>query len=282
MTTNSEVAQRVLAGLSTEGLAGLAGHVVEVNRIGELLAEGAIDAKALRRFIAMYTPLVESGETDPQVFWSVFWGRALGRPVEVPLFPDLSPVTVAALREYNFRVMFFPAISEIEYPTSFMKPNWRLALIKEIDRLPLAGRWGAIESIKMSDGRGSCGYGGIDLLARRLGLGSRFDQNWDQIMGQCAPRMSEFLGLAVRLPSAEEWNLAGNVFDCLREIREDGPNFRSMLHSEWCLNACAADERIIMGGGGGYDGLARVRAVTRSGMMGQSMVTIGFRLVMEL
>ena len=88
-------------------------------------------------------------------------------------------------------------------------------------------------------------------LTEDLGLKTRFFVSWDDVESVHLPKFAELLGLArkqVRLPSAEEWNFLGNLFNWLREHRAmDLPDLGATRSWEWCLNRRGSGYRLIAG-----------------------------------
>lgn len=251
MTTAHENFQRVLPAFTSAGLTGLADNAADANRLGELLAGGHMTPEILRQIVVKYAPLVGDG-ADPQALWSAIWEKVLGRPVDVPPVPDLRPKTVAAFREYGFKPMFLPDITEADYPDFFQKPKWGKFLTEaNITRRKLPGRWVAVETIRKPHYNEPDGYG-ADPLGKTLGLKTRFKQSWDKLDTEILPAAAKLLGVSeksTRLPSVEEWNLIGNLLNWLRkEMNEDLPDLGSTNSWEWCENACGSGDRLITGG----------------------------------
>lgn len=258
MATMSPAAGNFLANLhkfSDSGLTGLADNAPDVNRLGELLARGLVTSDDLLKFVLRYQPLVGGEGVDLQQFWSTLWSKLLRRPVEMPPVPHLRPKTVAAIWDYKFKVMFLPSITEAEYPDGFIKPRWGQYLTESaIKRRPLPGRWVAVETIAKPHWNTPGGYGAgdADPFARALGLETRFSHSWDELSETILPAAANLLGVssqATRRPSAEEWNLVGNLFNWLRlEQGEALPDLGSTNSWEWCENASRSDYRLAVGG----------------------------------
>lgn len=171
----------------------------------------------------------------------------------IPMGPRVSDTQKAALTEYGFRPIFFPAIGEDAYPSGFVRPAWSKCLdVSKIKRTPLPGRLCAVETVVKPNWDDPQGYPN-DRLAKAVGLERRFSVSWDDlhnkdgILGKVAEKLG-FPATQVRCPFAEEWNFAGNVFNELRENHgEDLPDLGSTDSWEWCENAYESDRRLVAG-----------------------------------
>jgi hypothetical protein len=136
-----------------------------------------------------------------------------------------------------------------------------------------------VELIRKPDWNDPQGYGnGEDLLARELGLQTRFKVSWDHLRATLCPQAATFWGLkkaAVRPLTAEEWNFFGNVL--LELNRLHGTSFQDLGATaswEWTENACGSDRRVIVG----LRVLGGLRAVRR-GWSCAPFDGVGFRLL---
>ncbi|MFC1788136.1 hypothetical protein ACFLZY_02870 [Patescibacteria group bacterium] len=261
--------------MSTGGLHGLLDHHKLTNRLGELLTSGEIKSKELSAWLesCQETPKVVSRQdisawrdlqNDPQAFWQEVWNEILDREVEVPSLSKLKKKTIFELDGHSFMLMFIPELTEDDYPAGFIKPNWgRYLDISDVKRLALPGRWVAVETIFKPNWDDKRGYGhGRDTVAEALGLESRFYVSWDSLKATHLPALAKVLSLrkaALRLTSAEEWNLVGNLFLWLQEHREmkDLFDLGSTNSWEWCENTSGAGARLVVGcsGRGGLAGV---------------------------
>lgn len=239
-----------------------------------------------RRFEQQLEALLKGQQPDPKGApsfddldcWIEFY-ESLGMPIG----PRVSDAQKAALTEYGFRPIFFPAIGEDCYPADFVKPDWEKFLKgAKIERLPLLGRLCAIEKIAKPDWSDPAGYPD-DRLTKEIGLKRRFGVIWndlhkgDDILDKIAQKLG-FPTAQVRCPSAREWNFAANVFDKLRtEHKEPLPDLGSTDSWEWCEDACDSDYRLIAGGRD-HGGLSAVDSFWQS----ISNDVIGFRVLVVL
>lgn len=238
-----------IAHLLTEtGVTGIMQHAVRVNRLGELLNTRKVTADALAAFMAQY----EADANEPiEVWMSGVWSEILGRKVVVPAPKALKAKTTAALQEFPIRAVFLPKLTEADYPSTFVKPVWNKYVTESlITRRPLEGKWVLVETLPKPHWDDKAGYGN-DPLGARIGLTTRFNVSWDTLHETTLPAVSKLLRLSklqVRCPSAEEWNLIGNLFNWLREHRgEQLPDLGSTNSWEWCENAYGADDRVVVG-----------------------------------
>jgi len=213
-------------------------------------------------------------------FWAKAWAEILGRPVEVPPMPTISAKAMEAFECFSLRVVYLPAITEKDYPPDFVKPAWgKYIAASQIERKPLVGRWVAIETIEKPDWDDPKGYGnGNDPLARKLGLQSRFNMSWDDLT-PLLPTAGKLLGTKeTRRPTAEEWNLVGNLFLWLNQHKDEHlPDLGSTRSWEWCENACGSEFRLFIGVAG-FGGLAVVDRFWRGDRRG----SFGFRVLAVL
>jgi len=197
-------------------------------------------------------PSVGSAWLDPgvaQLFWQRIYNDLALKTV-VPVLPKLAEKQMELIRQYNFLLLYLPALDEERYPKSFTKLNWRRSLSGEIERLLLVGRWVAVETITKPSYDDSKGYS-IDPLMAAVDCAKRFSTSHtdltNNLLGKIA-KVTAFPEKSVRLPSAEEWNLIGNLFHWLRVYHQMNlPNLGSTDSWEWCANNHAVNNRLIAG-----------------------------------
>ena len=118
-------------------------------------------------------------------------------------------------------------------------------------------------------------------MAAALHGTTRFNTSWDDLtngfLAEIA-KVTNFPKKGTRLPTAEEWNLIGNLFNWLRDHRSmDLPDLGSTRSWEWCENAYDADLRLIVGRSD-RGGLADVR----DGWRGDRDDDLAFRVLAVL
>lgn len=268
------------------GLTGLVDHASVTNPLGELLARREVTPARLQEFLDSLresqgatapsglpaggqSPMQDILGADPQKFWSTAWQdilsvavRVFGNTKEVkeiviPPFPTLKVKAAAAFMGGlgHWIPVFLPAnLTEADYPAEFVKPDWgKYLTVSSIQRRPLPGRWVMVETIGKPNWNDQNGYGnGNDSLGKALGLTTRFRVSWDGIKDTHLKNLAKsHFGLskkAVRLPTAEEWNLIGNLFLWLNRHRNMAlPDLGSTDSWEWCENACGVDYRLVVG-----------------------------------
>ena len=237
------------------------------------------------RFLRQLGDFLKGQQPDPKGVpgfddldrWVEFY-EALG----VSIGPRVSDEQKAALTEYGFRPIFFPAIGEDCYPSDFVKLDWEKFLKgTKIKHLPLPGRLGAIETIAKSNWNDPAGYPN-DRLAKAIGLDRRFGNSWDDLHkeGGVFEKVAAKLGFPtaqVRCPSARQWNFAANIFNKLRiEHKEPLPNLGDTNSWEWCEDACGSGDRLIAGHSDG-GGLSAVD----DGWQSDCYDSIGFRVLVQ-
>ena len=287
---------------SEAGMAGIMRYPRAFNVLGEAVAQGAVSPEALEQFLLDASrskqPSVAIGEqewlSNPQTFWSTAWHEILRGTdpvvrecgVLVPSFPTLKAKTRAAIAGGlgTWIPIYLPKdLTEADYPADFIKPQWGQHLtVSDIQRRPLPGRWVLVETAQKPDYVDSQGYGnGDDPLAKELGLASRFHILWDTLHETHHPAIAKLLGLskkAVRSPTAEEWNLIGNLFLWLNANRNMTlPDLGSTNSWEWTENTYGVGSRLVAGYRA-YGGLADVRCRWRDDAYGR----IGFRVLAVL
>ena len=185
--------------------------------------------------------------------WEQVWEAILGKQVNVPPVPVLKARTKLAIEAYRLMPVFLPVITEADYPAEFVKPNWdKYLAASDIQRRPLPGRWVIVETIKKPNWDDQNGYGdGDDPLTKALGLAKRFAISWDTLHETHFPATAKLLGLykkAVRLTTAEEWNLIGNLFLWLNRHRNMNlPDLGSTNSWELCENTYGGVARLLVG-----------------------------------
>lgn len=205
-----------------------------------------------------------------QSFWHDVYNE-LGMKISVPPVPELTEKQMKSLDKFGFMLVYVPAITEDQYPASFVKPAWGQYLdASRIERQPLEGRWIAVETIKKPDWDNPKGYPNDRLMAA-VKRDKRFHTSHDDLTNGLLGEIAKITGFpkkGTRLPSAEEWNFIGNLFNWLRENRSmDLPDLGSTASWEWCSNACGSGGRLIVGGSGG-GGLAGVNGYWRVSRFG--------------
>lgn len=219
----------------------------------------------LKQIRDLVTELLADEDTKLPIFsdlqgrWQTIWDSILLKQIKVPKAPKLSVKTEAALKKYGFMPMYLPDLKETDYPAKFILPNWgKWLTMNDIEKKPLVGQWIAVETIKKPHWNDD---NKEDTLRDELGLDTRFRQTWDATTETHLPKVAKILGVsnkATRLPSAEEWNLIGNVFNWLRdELNEDLPDLGATNSWEWCENAYESGRRLLVGSAE-YGGLAGV------------------------
>lgn len=205
-----------------------------------------------------------------QAFWQGVWDE-LGVSVTVPSVPKLTAKQMKSIEKFGFLLVFIPAITEEWYPEGFVKPSWKRYLtISSIERLPLMGRWVAVETIAKPHYDDPKGYSDDRLMAA-VQREKRFNVSHDDLTGGLIAKIAKVTGfpkLGTRLPMAEERNLIGNLFNWLREHRQMSlPDLGSTRSWEWCANACGSDGRLVAGdsGSGGLADVSHAHHVRRSG-----------------
>ncbi len=210
-----------------------------------------------------------------QAFWQGVWDE-LGIKVEVPPVPKLTDKQVKSLEKFGFLLVYVPAITEEQYPTSFVKPRW----FNGAERMPLVGKWVAVETIAKPHWDDLKGYVDDRLMAA-IKCEKRFNVRQDDLTGGLLAKIAKSTGFpkrGTRIPSAEEWNLIGNLFNWLRNHRQmDLPDLGSTRSWEWCSNACGSEFRLIAGSSDG-GGLADVGSDWRDGRSG----CLAFRVLADL
>lgn len=281
---------------SRSGLGGLLDYHGATNTLGELLTQGIVTPEAVQAWlgeqVGKHQPATGSTAhpsatadllTDPRAFWAQVWEEVLGRKLDIPPVLKISGKTKAAIVAYHLMPVYLPVITEEDYPTDFIKPQWGQHLtVSDIQRRPLPGRWVIVEMIVKPNWDDENGYGnGIDPLAQALGLTSRFSISWDTLHETHHPATANILGLskkAVRLPTAEEWNLIGNLFLWLNANRNMNlPDLGATNSWEWAENTFGDDARLFVGYRG-HGGLADVFCCWRGVRHG----LIGFRVLAVL
>ncbi len=196
-------------------------------------------------------------------FWQEVWDELLGEGrITVPKFPCLSSQQKASLHQYGLMPIYIPAITEEDYPSSFVKPDWgRNIEAPRLDRLPLEGRWVAVETIRKPHFDEEGGYH-EDVLMLSMGHMTRFNMSWNELVeerGFCAKIVNRTGFRGISLLSLEEWNLVANLFNWLREYGFlNLPDLGGTNSYEWCQNGCGAERCLKTGrawdGGLGYVG----------------------------
>ncbi|MBU1908177.1 hypothetical protein KKF59_03565 [Patescibacteria group bacterium] len=187
-----------------------------------------------------------------QAFWQGVWDELLGiGKIVVQPLPNLTPKQLESLDKYGFLLVRIPAIIEEQYPSSFVKPAWgRHPNIQSIERFPLVGDWIVVETIAKPHYDDPNGYPDDRLMATLM-RSSRFNTSHDDLTGGLLAKIAKITGFpkkGTRLPTVEEWNFIGNLFNWLRENRGMNlPDLGSTRSWEWCQNTLDSDYRLIVG-----------------------------------
>jgi len=210
-----------------------------------------------------------------------------GFPVEVPLQPELSGRQERALGRYRFLRVFLPAVTEERYPKHAVVPDWRQFRSYGAERIPLPGKWVAIETL-LKPNYADRGREEDPLMAalraNRLCNPYSSGHHGVQSIEEILPKVADELGFAadqVMVPSFEEWNLAANLFNwlCVRHAMPL-PDLGETDTWEWCRNACGTDQRILAGRRE-QGGLSAVWC--RDGQRyGRGLEHVGFRVLVVL
>lgn len=215
-----------------------------------------------------------------RAFWQGVYDE-LGIEVMVPLAPELTDKQVKSIATFGFLPLYLPAIGEERYPACFVKPNWGQYLtIASIERLPLVGKWVAVETIAKPNYDDPKGYAD-DLLMVAVKRFKRFKTSHVALTNWLLAKIATTIGFSkkrTRLPTAEERNFIGNLFNWLRERRQMNlPDLGSARSWEWCANAYGPGYRLIAGHYD-YGGLADVY----HDWHGFRYVRIAFRVLVDL
>lgn len=266
--------------LTEEGVSGYSKNAWQMNRVGELLAKGAMKPDALAVLIAAHEG---SEPRDDQAYEAGLWSEIIGRKVDVPAPPAMNEETMAASALCRLQRVFLPRFTEVDYPPTFVKVEWGKRLVEaSIVRHTLEGVWVLMENIPKPSFDDPAGYGD-DPLALAMGLTTRFDVSFDALHSTNLPQLAKLLGVPerqVRYPFAEEWNLYANRLNWLREHRGANlPDLGSTRSWEWCENFYDVDNGVrIVVGNHRHGGLA---GVDRNSSY-QGFPHIGFRVVVVL
>jgi hypothetical protein len=266
-----------------KGLPGLVAHFALFDRAGKLAADPQFLQK-LEELVEEHEPQADR-ERDPRGWMQEALSAFLGFLVEVPEPPKLNRKQTRALKKYGFIMVFIPAIGEAQYPEHAVKPAWSQYLNEqEIERIPLAGRWVAIETIRKPDWQEKA-YPDDRLIAD-IGLKSRFanpfdgEKEGDDIVTDLLPKIAQRVGFgreSVMVTSAEEWNFVANLFNWLREVRgEVLPDLGSTDSWEWSRNSFGSELRLIVGHreSGGLRSVSRDWADRHGGNLGFRVLVV--------
>lgn len=264
--------------LTETGVGGYVHHARQMNRVGELLAKGAMKPDALAALIVAHEG---SEPLDEQAYEAALWSEIIGRKVDVPAPPAMKAKTTVGATHCRLQRVFLPKFTEADYPSTFVKPTWGQYLTEtSIARHTLEGKWVLVENIAKPDYNDVAGYGD-DPLAAVMGLATRFNVSWDNLHDTNLPVLAKLLGVSnrqVRCTFAEEWNLYANRLNWLRERRGANlPDLGSTNSWEWCENAYGSGCRLVVGlrGCGGLAVVSR-----RLSRLGNAYV--GFRVLVVL
>lgn len=226
-------------------------QAIEILRAAERVRiEEKVRVEALRRSaeerskrVILEAEMVHTTVASPitQSFWQEAWDELIGEGrVIVPALPSLTDARVKFLHEFGFVLMYLPAIHAQEYPVDFEKLSWgcRLSQVTLIERRPLRGQWVAVEQIE----KPAWQWGGARYPNDRLldaVLCPKRNLSWEDVVRllERIEKKMHFPKNELRLPSAEEWNLIGNLFNWLRDHRSMKlPDLGAKGLNEWCQN----------------------------------------------
>lgn len=123
---------------------------------------------------------------NAQAFWQGVYDE-LGIKVTVPSVPKLTAEQVKSFDKFGFMLLYLPAITEEQYPSSFVKPEWsRYFTVSSIERIPLKGAWVAVETIAKPHYDDAKGYPNDRLMAT-LKRTTRFNTSHDDLTGGSYP-----------------------------------------------------------------------------------------------
>jgi hypothetical protein len=221
--------------------------------------------------------LISSENAQP--FWQGVYDE-LGLKVTVPAVPQLTEKQVKSIAKFSFLYMYIPAIIEDQYPEGFVKPAWERSLVSSvIEWKPFEGQWLAVETTMKPKWRDK-DYPDDRLMVatkrvRRFGMSHE-----DRVDGLVEiAKLGGFPKKGTRLPTVEEWNFIGNLFNWLRENRSMNlPDLGSTNSWEWCENICTKFEGRIIVGRSKSGGLAAVHAYWSN----VAYADVGFRVLVVL
>ncbi len=207
--------------------------------------------------------------------------------VLVPEPPSLNQKQRRAFSKYKLMLVYIPAWEEYEYPESFVKPFWGQYLDeRQVQRIPLPGRWVAIETIAKPDYKE--GVYQDDRLMVDIEVQTRFlhphsgkgegDDIEEDLLSKIASRLALKGGQQVQLPTVEIWNFVGNLFNWLvTHTNVTLPDLGSTNSWEWTTNSFSSEDRLLVGAHG-RDGLADVDRFLRV----ERHDRVGFRVLVTL
>ncbi|MCR4311813.1 MAG: hypothetical protein NUV56_00875 [Candidatus Uhrbacteria bacterium] len=208
-----------------------------------------------------YTLTEDAMDTLPTDFWRAVWRELLGRDFDVPSPPTLSEHLASVLYKYKLLLIYIPpGLTEADYPTSFIKPDWEKVYERctSVERIPLRGGWALVETIPKPDWIGPnhkhCGGYTDDVMIAEWDIGSRFELSWGIAQRLVKVGVSKLLELpegSAQVTSVEEWNAVANLFNVLRDCRGMHlPDLGSTHSNEWCRNTAmwrTSDEGLTIG-----------------------------------
>ncbi len=220
---------------------------------------------------------------NAQAFWQGVYDE-LGIEARVPVVPKLTEKQVKSIAKFNFLLIYIPAITEKQYPEHFVKLAWNehlSRLFSKIERKSLEGQWIAIETIAKPNWDDKDGYPDDRLVAMVKYPSLRFNTSYEDLAGGILSDIAKVTGFpkkGTRLPTAEEWNFVGNLFNWLSEHRDMPlPDLGYTNAFEWCENACESGYLLVVGCSS-YGGLAGVYDSWHGG----SGDGVGFRVLAVL
>lgn len=221
--------------------------------------------------------------------WSAVWRELLGRDLDVPSPPTLSEHLARVLEKYKLLLVYIPLrLTEAEYPTIFVKPDWgRMGeRCTSVERIPLRGGWALVETIPKPDWltpEHKRGRYLNDTIIEEWGIETRFELSWRiacSLVSDGVSRKLELPAGSALLTSLEEWNAVANLFNWLREHRAiDLPDLGSTIASEWCRNAVVTKYGTLEGVVTGWRTSGGIADV---GHYADAMKSIGYRYIVWL
>jgi hypothetical protein len=215
-------------------------------------------------------------------------GGFLGIASEVPPLPeDISIETYERLRSLGFDIFYLPPV-EVSGAGSFRRyPEWRYPLEERYWAAragcgsPLTGQWVAIELLKDGQALGEAGNG-----AKTSGGSGRRPMlvSWDSLQKSILPETARLLGReesSVRLPSALEWNLLGNLLFYCRRTGEEAPEWPMTASRMWTHDRNDLGQHALVGKDGA-DGVGALEAVEWIGADEKSNSAFQFRALAVL
>lgn len=233
---------------------------------------------------------------DPQLFWGQVYLQVFGWSDLIPPVPDSYETRKVRLSELGFVPVYLsPRLADVL--ETFFPCRLKDYSEKHREKIPLQGRWVAVETVSKPDKSDPRGYGkGADLLAQAIEIGDRRVLTFNAVNDVVIPKVSELFGLCpsrVQLPSREEYRAICYLFQWI-EYHLNTKSIQDMTHTflyEMCRNVYHRTD-----GRGQCTHLDRVTAWITGGVqtffmysvspdyVSQSLVDasqIGFRLIID-